>query len=245
MKKYIVIACALFVSLAAFAQKATPTIKEPAKKTVSHDAWSSLLSRNVKDGIVNYAGFKAEKAALTAYTKSLSNVVPTNATPKNEAMAYWINAYNAFTVLLVVDNFGVKSIKDINKGEPWKLKTISLGGANYSLDQIENEILRPKYKDARIHFAINCAAKSCPPLRNAAFTADELNSQLDEQTKNFINNPTTNTINAKTTKLSKIFDWFKTDFGNIVTFINKYSTVKLTNATKISYNDYDWSLNGK
>ena len=245
MKNCIVVACTLFFTVASFAQKASTTIKEVTKKTVSHDAWSGLLSRNVKDGLVNYTGFKTEKATLTAYTKSLASLVPTNTTPKNEAMAYWINAYNAFTVLLIIDNFGVKSIKDINKGEPWKLKTISLGGANYSLDQIENEILRPKYKDARIHFAINCAAKSCPPLRNTAFTALDLNTQLDEQTKNFINNAQNNTINTKTAKLSKIFDWFKADFGDIVSFINKYSTTKITKTTKISYNDYDWSLNGK
>jgi Protein of unknown function, DUF547 len=211
--------------------------------TVSHTAWSALLAKHVKNGGVNYAGFKTDAKAFDTYLLTLKSAKP--GTQTKEDLAFWINAYNAFTIKLVVDNYPVKSIKDINGGEPWKKSWIQIGETTYSLDAIENTILRTKFKEPRIHFAINCAAKSCPPLRAEAFTAAKMEAQLSEQTTAFINNPKFNTISAKALKLSNIFDWFKADFGDVAVFIKKYYTGKTPPNTNVSikYTTYDWALN--
>ena len=125
------------------------------------------------------------------------------------------------------------------------MKWIKLGGKTYSLNQIEHEILRPVYKDPRIHFAVNCAAKSCPRLGNQAFTSSKMNNQLDKLTKDFVNNSTANTLSASSLQLSKIFEWYKEDFGDLGAFIAKYADVKVDPSASISFKDYNWSLNGK
>ena len=158
-------------------------------------------------------------------------------------MAYWINAYNAFTVKLILKNYPISSITKLDSGKPWDVKWIKLGEKTYSLNNIEHDILRPTYKDARIHFAVNCAAKSCPPLLNKAWTANNLNATLDKQTKTFINNATFNEIGADVVKLSKIFEWYKVDFGDLIEYINKYSTVKVNQDATIEFVDYNWALN--
>jgi hypothetical protein len=216
---------------------------QPRREAAATLAWNTLLTKHVKNGVVNYAGFKADAKDFDAYLAMLKSVKP--GTKTKEDLAFWINAYNAFTIKLVVDNYPVKSIKDINGGEPWKKSWIKIGESTYSLDAIENTILRTKFKEPRIHFAINCAAKSCPPLRSEAFTAMKIEEQLKEQTTAFINNPKFNTISAKALKLSNIFDWFKADFGDVAVFIKKYYTGKTppnANAS-IKYNTYDWALN--
>jgi hypothetical protein len=226
------------ISMVAFAQKA---LKNAAANP--HSAWTALLKKYVKAGNVDYKGIKAD-ADFEAYLKSLRAGAPAANASREVSMAYWINVYNAFTIKLIADNYPVKSIKDINKGEPWKKKWIVIGAATYSLDQIENEILRPKYKDGRVHFAINCAARSCPPLRSEAFTAAQLDAQLEEQTTNFVNSSAT-VVSGSSVKLSSIFDWFKGDFGDVATFLRKYSRTKIGDKPTISYQTYDWTLNGK
>ena len=127
--------------------------------------WNGLLRKYVNSsGKVNYKGFKSDKSKLDAYLKELENNPIQENWSKAKKMAYWINAYNAFTIKLIVDNYPISSITKLHGGKPWDVKWIKLGGQTYSLNNIENDILRPKYKDARIHFAVNCAAKSCPPL---------------------------------------------------------------------------------
>jgi ribosomal protein L15 len=117
-----------------------------------------------------------------------------------------------------------------------------------NLNDIEHGIIRKKFDEPRIHFALVCAAKSCPPLRNEAFTADQLNKQLDEQGRDFMNDKSKNNIRKDKAELSKILMWYGGDFTKkmlIVEWVNKYSTVKIDNSTPVSYMDYDWELNGK
>ena len=211
---------------------------------LSHQAWDELLKKYVSTaGKVNYAGLKSEKAKLDGYLKELQNNPPSNDWQRNETMAFWINAYNAFTVKLIVDNYPVSSITKSEGGKPWDKKWITIGDKTYSLNNIENDILRPKYKDARIHFAVNCAAKSCPPLLNNAWTEENLNSNFEKQAKAFINNHDFNRITEKKVQVSKIFEWYASDFGNLIDYLNKYSSVKISGSAKVEYLEYNWNLN--
>ena len=159
-------------------------------------------------------------------------------------MAYWINAYNAFTVKLILDHYPVGSIMDIKSGKPWDWKWIKLGDKTYSLNEIEHQVLRPQFKDARIHFAVNCAARSCPPLLNRAWTAANLNNWLDQQAGKFINNAKYNQISAAGAKISKIFEWYAEDFGpNIIDYLNKFSRTAVKTGAPVTYLEYNWELN--
>jgi len=224
--------------------KPAPAPAKPQKALPNHASWNSLLQKNVSSsGKVNYKGFKAAKGDLQKYLDDLAANTPQSDWTRKETMAYWINAYNAYTVKLIVDNYPVKSITDLEGGKPWDKKWIKLGSKTYSLNNIENDILRPKYKDARIHFAVNCAAKSCPPLLNKAWTAGNLKSNFEKQAKAFINNSSFNSVGAGNVEISKIFEWYAVDFGNIIEYLNKYSTTKINADGKVGYKEYDWALN--
>ncbi len=221
------------------------TLKEnPSVMSLAdHAAFNTMLQKFVSNtGAVNYAGWKKSESTLDAYLVSLAAAIPTSATAKNEALAYWINAYNAYTIKLILKNYPVVKITDLNAGKPWDVQWITLAGKKYSLNDIENKVIRPTFKEPRIHFAVNCAAKSCPPLANKAFTAANLNSMLEERTKTFINS-NLNSITKEKITVSKIFDWYKEDFGNVVAYINKYATTKANANAAISYNEYNWALN--
>ena len=221
----------------------------------NHDAWTTLLQNHVdENGKVNYQGFIRDKAKLESYLNTLSNTPPDRATwTEAEQLAYWINAYNAFTVKLIVDNYPVKSIQDLHPtfkipmlNTVWHKKFFKIGGEDASLDQIEHKILRKEFKEPRIHFAINCASISCPPLRNEAYTAAKLEQQLEEQAKQYINNPSHNKIQPNQIEVSKIFSWFSGDFtknGNLIDYLNKYSKTQISPNAKVSYMDYNWDLN--
>lgn len=210
----------------------------------SHDLWNDLLKKHVSaDGKVDYPGFKKDIAALDSYLGGLTRHPVQDDWSRNEKMAYWINAYNAFTIKMIVNNYPVSSITNLHDGKPWDLKWITLEKNNYSLNNIENDILRPKFNDARIHFAVNCAAKSCPPLLNRAYLADKLDAQLEQQAKAFINNPKYNKISASEVQISRIFDWYSKDFGNIISYLNKYSNTKINPDATVKYLEYDWALN--
>ncbi|MBL4710741.1 MAG: DUF547 domain-containing protein [Flavobacteriales bacterium] len=213
-----------------------------------HSSWDKLLQKHVSvKGNVNYDGFKADKQVLDAYLTSLSKNSPASNWSKNDVMAYWINAYNAFTVKLILNNYPVKSIMDINGGKAWDLKFIKLGGKEYSLNNIEHGILRKRYKDARIHFAVNCASVSCPKLANSAFTAADLEKQLEKMSKEFIDNSSKNTVQTNELKISSLFDWYKDDFitsgGSVISFINRYSNIKASQGSNVSFKEYNWNLN--
>lgn len=224
-----------------------PEAKVESKENVKpdHGAFNQMLKKYVSaSGDVNYSAWKKDMGGLEDYLEELSKV-RTEPLSDKEAMAYWINLYNAATIHKVLENFPLNSIKDLNGGKVWDTKIVEIaGGKKISLNQIENEILRPVYKDPRIHFVINCAAKSCPPIDNQALTSDNLYAVLEQRTKEFVKNNRYNDITEKKMEISSIFDWYKEDFGDLYTFIAKYSGVDVSSKTKVAYKKYDWSLNG-
>lgn len=224
------------------------------KPPVSHELWDSLLKKHVDEqGFVDYKGMQKDSTRLNKYLELLSGSHPNKKSwTKEEQMAYWINAYNAFTVKLILDHYPVNSIKDIKQGIPfvntvWDIKFINIQGQEYDLNNIEHGILREFWNDARIHAAVNCASYSCPRLRDEAFTANELDAQLDDAMKLFINDSRRNKIGTDKAELSEIFNWFKGDFkddaGSLQKFINRYSDKKITDQMDISHLEYDWKLN--
>ena len=225
-----------------------------AENTVDHDIFSRLLEKYVQYGKVNYQGLKDEASALDAYLKILSQVDP-KALSRDEQFAFYANAYNAWTIKLILSGYpGIKSIKDLGSllKSPWKKKIALINGERITLDQIEHDILRPRFKDPRVHFAINCAAKSCPPLSAEPFVGDRLDRQLDALTRSFVNDPKSNYLKGNVLYVSSIFKWFKSDFRDgIVNFFLQYAEgdfkanlERIGDAVNIKYLDYDWSLNG-
>ncbi len=221
---------------------------------VYHSDWTNYLSKYVrKDGFVNYQGMVNDKAQLSLYTKRLSENPPGKNWSDAEKIAYWINAYNAFTLKLIVDNYPVESIKNLNPTlsiplvrTVWTQKWFQIGGEYFSLDEIEHKILRKDFEEPRIHFAVNCASISCPMLRQEAYTADRLDQQLDEQARIFINDEKRNIIEPNQIKISKIFKWFSADFikeGTMIDFLNQYSEIKIDQDARIEHLDYHWGLN--
>jgi len=210
----------------------------------NHDTWNSLLQKHVTNqGNVNYKGFKTNWKTLRAYITSLSENMPNDSWNKNEKLAYWINAYNAMTIDLILRQYPIKSIKDIEK--PWDQRLWKLGNKWYNLNEIEHQILR-KMDEPRIHFAIVCASFSCPKLHNQAFVASNIESQLTTATKDFLVDSKRNFISENELKLSKIFQWFAKDFkqdGSLIDFLNKYSDVKVASKAKKTFKTYNWDLN--
>ena len=221
----------------------------------SHELWDELLKNNVdSEGLVNYKGFISDSARLNNYLSKLSKNPPDKTKwTREEQLAYWINAYNAFTVKLIVDNYPVKSIRDLHPtlhvpllNTVWHIKFFSIGGEKFNLDRIEHDILRKEFDEPRIHFAIVCASYSCPPLRSESYTADRIEKQLTEQAVLFINNPKWNRLSENSVGLSSIFKWFKGDFTkkeSLIDFLNSYSTLTIQEDAKIKYLDYGWLLN--
>ena len=213
-------------------------------KTIAlHKNWEELLQDHVTAaGNVNYKAF-ANNADFKAYLNVLSTNPPQENWTREDVLAYWINAYNAFTIQLIVDNYPIQSIKDIKT--PWDHRFIKIGPKWYTLNDIEHKILR-KMDEPRIHFAINCASVSCPRLLNAAFTPDTLDEQLTNVTRDFLNDETRNTISENQLRISKIFRWFGKDFkknGSLIDFLNLYSEIPIADSAKVSFMDYDWNLN--
>ncbi|MCK0114613.1 DUF547 domain-containing protein [Gelidibacter sp. F63206] len=212
---------------------------------VDHSDWDKLLKKYVnKEGLVDYKGFKTEQHKLEAYLTKLSKMKPNEKWSDQELLAYYINLYNAATIELILKNYPTKSIKDI-KGA-WKKRFVKIGDKEVSLDAIEHSVLR-KMNEPRIHFAINCASYSCPKLMNEAFTAAKIDEQLEVATKEFING-NLNDITTNNPKLSKIFDFYTSDFKvdgkkNLIGFINKYSNTKINPNTRYTFKKYDWKLN--
>ncbi len=224
-------------------------------KPTSHKAWDDLLKQYVTpEGNVNYKGFLADSLQLNQYLAQLSEGFPTEANwAEPQRLAYWINAYNAFTIQLIIRNYPVESIKDIGPSlaipfvnSVWDAAFIQIEGQLLTLNDIEHRILRKEFEEPRIHFAINCASKSCPPLRNEAYTADKLEKQLQEQAVQFINDAQWNQLSSTEVSVSKIFSWFKGDFtteGTLIDFLNRYAAITIRPDAPINYLPYDWNLN--
>lgn len=239
----------------------------------NHTPYDSVLKDSVKDGFVNYANLKKNTHPLDQYLDHLSRVKRDEfkSWQENERLAYLINLYNAATLKLIVDHYPVESIKDIGgffRG-PWSQKFIKLFGDTVTLGTLEHEILRKDYDEPRIHVALVCAAKGCPPLREEAYTAAGLNAQLDDQSKTFLESPKGMRIDRSNKKvyLSSIFNWFGKDFINkytptsgfdgfnkteqaVLNFCGRYVSEEdreylQAGNYSIQYLDYDWSLNEK
>jgi len=220
---------------------------------VQHGEWDVLVKKHVsKNGMVDYQGFLKDKKQLQVYLDKLSANRPTSKWSKNEKMAFWINAYNAFTVKLILDNYPIKSIKDIKRGIPfvnsvWDIAFIPMGKEKIDLNYIEHTILRKEFKDPRIHAAINCASFSCPLLRNEAYYASRLDEQLNDAMRRFVNDSQRNQLDKSNIKISKIFSWFAGDFklngSSVVDYLNKYAKKRVQPNAKIDFLEYQWELN--
>jgi hypothetical protein len=220
---------------------------------VEHSIYGDLLKKYVRHGVVDYHGFQNDESRLDAYLDALAKIEP-DALSRDGQLAFYINAYNAWTIKLILSGYpGIKSIKDLGTlfKSPWKKKICRINGNVISLDDIEHGILRPRFKDPRVHFAVNCASKSCPPLRAEPYEEKVLDAQLDAAAKSFINDPDRTYLEGNTLHVSSIFKWFSDDFGDIGKYVRKYAAGELkkgleSNADiRIKYLDYDWSLNGK
>jgi hypothetical protein len=240
------ISCVFFLSL---------PVASWSTEQVNHSLYAGLLEKHVKDGVVDYQGFKNEEASLDQYLRVLENT-DTKELSRNEQFAFYVNAYNAWTIKLILSGYpGVKSIKDLGSlfKSPWKKKICRIDGGIITLDDIEHKILRPRFKDPRVHFAINCAARSCPPLISEPYEGSNLDEQLDASAGAFLNNPDRNRLEGNTLYVSKIFKWFSDDFNkDVVGFFLKYAAGKFKETLmenrdkiKVKYLHYDWSLNGK
>ena len=221
-----------------------PVIPNGTAPAPKHTAWNILLKEFVNEkGDVAYARFKTKEKGLNNYLDYLGKNAPATNWSHNETLAYYINLYNAATVALILENYPIKSIKDIWR--PWGQDRVKVGDKTISLGDIEHKILR-KMNEPRIHFAINCASFSCPKLVNEAYTADKMEKQLQAATFNFINDPSKNKITENSLELSAIFKWYKSDFTekrSLITYLQPYTKITLKEDAKISYVSYDWQLN--
>ncbi len=227
-----------------------------ATAVISHELWDELLKKHVTaDGVVDYEGFVKDKKQVNEYLEYLNQNPPQENWSREEKMAFWINVYNVATVKLIVDNYPVESIQDLQPTlkipfihDVWHKEFFEIGGEDRSLDEVEHGILRKEFNEPRIHFGVNCASISCPKLLNEAYTAEKLDEQLDKQARYFINTDRYNQIAPNNIKISKIFRWFTGDFtenGSLIDFLNQYTEVTINEDAEVDYLDYNWGLNNK
>lgn len=225
-----------------------------------NDAYSSVLKEVVKEDLVDYATLKANISDLRMFLDHSSSVPESEFRSWDESrqIAYLVNVYNAQTLQLIVDHYPIASIKKIGtllKG-PWDQPVVRLFGQQMTLGHLEHEILRKRYKEPRVHFALVCAAKGCPPLRTEPYSAEALDWQLDDQGRRFLRDAAKNRLdqNAGVLYLSPIFDWFKKDFteksGSLQAFVAPYlseADARFLNKkeVKIRFTHYDWLLNDR
>ena len=215
-----------------------------AQRTKGRDAlWATQLQHYVdSNGKVNYAAWKKKSKLLDDYIQVLQEQPPHDQWSKAEQLAYWINAYNALTVQLILKYYPLNSIQDIRK--PWEQIVFRVKKQTYTLNAIEHQVLR-KMEEPRIHFAINCASASCPKLAQKPYTTINLEAELQAATEAFLCDPEKNILTAEKVQLSKIFLWFAEDFGSKkerLEWLSKQTGLELTQA-RVRYLKYDWSLN--
>ena len=236
-----------------------------SSQAVDHSTWDRLLETYVKPGAdglnrVDYAAFKKSgQSDLKLYIGRLETIDPRNL-DRSEQFALLTNLYNAKTIDIVLDHYPVKSIKDISlggtllatfTGGPWKAEVTRLGGVELSLDDIEHGILRPIFKDPRVHYAVNCASIGCPNIGTEAFSGAKLDQQLDAAARGFVNHAGGVKIEDTSAAVSSIYAWFKADFGgedrSVIAHLLKYASPplaeKLRTVSSISFQPYDWDLN--
>lgn len=240
----------------------------------SHAQWDALAKKHVvwlsggNASQADYKGFQADRQVLKAYLNSVSSVnqADYDGWGKSQRLAFLINAYNAFTVELILTEYpNLKSIKDLGSviRSPWKKKFFTLLGKEHSLDDIEQGMIRApgSFDEPRIHMAVNCASVGCPALRDEAYVADKLDAQLENAVVRFLSDRNRNRFNPQLGRLevSKIFDWYAKDFaakaGSVETWLSAYadrlaedpgqqSAIRQKQA-RLAYLDYDWMLNDK
>lgn len=239
------------------------TAHDPDSTTsIDHGFWGGFLRWYVIDdedggNRIGYARVSpSDRTGLANYISRLS-AVRVSKLNRAEQKAYWINLYNALTVTVVLDAFPVRSIREINISPgrfsvgPWGKKLIAIEGEEVSLDDIEHRILRPIWKDPRIHYAINCAAIGCPDLMAEAVTPANIESYLEHGARSYINHPRGSRIEDGELVLSHLYFWYEEDFGGtdaaLIAHLRKYAmgdlAVALETVTNISVGDYDWTLN--
>ena len=230
----------------------------------SHAAWDALLKKHVvllegaQASQLRYAEIAKERSALQQYLQDLSRVSQTEfeGWSRPRQMAFLINAYNAATVEKVLTRYpDIRSIWDFGKvfGNPFRDEFFPLLGRRMSLDQLEHDILRKRYGEPRIHFAVNCASIGCPMLREEAYVGVHLERQLEEQARRFLSDRSRNRARDGRLEVSKIFDWYKEDFEPRERFFARFAAVLsdqpaeqkrvAEGKARISFLDYDWSLN--
>ncbi len=234
-----------------------------SSQTFDHAAFDVLLHKHVVNGMVDYDAFKSAPS-FTTYLTALSKRDPASL-PRDEQLAFWINAYNAYTIQLIVSHRETRSIRNINKTlglklkGPWAEPLAKVGGKSFTLDDIEHKIIRPTYKEPRIHFALVCAAMGCPPLRSEAYTGARLNTQLEEQGAQFLlSSPVKNRVDVGEKKFfhSMIFGYYKADFGGSLQSAGKFAahwfaagsperTLLESGSFTPVETEYDWSLNSQ
>ena len=235
---------------------------EASTTVIDHSPWQALLDTYLKAGHpsgvnrFDYGALKANAAdrkTLSSYLKSLAGTDP-RTLAKDEQMAYWINLYNALTVFVIVPRYPVDSIKDIKSGiidfGPWNLELFPLQGQKLTLNQIEHGILRPIWKDPRIHYAVNCASIGCPNLHPEAFRSDNLERLLEQTARDYVNHPRGAQVQGDKLVVSSIYDWYKVDFGNtdagVLAHLKQYARPELAETLENhdTFDDfYDWNLN--
>jgi hypothetical protein len=236
-----------------------------SSNVIDQAVWDRLLKAHVKpDGSgfnrVDYARWKANgHKELKSYVAALQAVDP-GSLDRPEQFAFWVNLYNARTVDLVLDRYPVKSIKEVSLGGglkalvgggPWQANVVKVSGMDLSLDDIEHKILRALFKDARVHYALNCASYGCPNLQTAAYTGAGLEAMLEEGARAFVNHPRGIAVKGGKVTASQIYSWFEADFGGsasaVLAHVRRYAGPELTKSlegvTGIAAYEYNWSLN--
>lgn len=236
---------------------------DPASRlAVDHGIWAALLRAYVStaaDGINRFAYGAVsgeDRQRLTAYLRALGDT-PVSTLARPEQLAYWINLYNALTVQCVLEHYPVRSIRDIDispglfASGPWGAKLVRVEGEDLSLDDIEHRILRPIWKDPRIHYAVNCASLGCPNLEPEPFSAAAMDRMLDAAALAYVNHPRGVSLTGRRLVVSSIYVWFKADFGDsdagVLRHLKAYASpdlaMELDKRHRIDGHDYDWALN--
>ncbi len=209
--------------------------------------YNRLLGKYATPNGVKYSEWKSNAADMQALQGVVDAIGRENVGSMNQKdqLAFYVNAYNAWILHEALGKYPTKSVKDA-LFTFFTSKRIQVAGAQTSFSALEKETIRSKFNDPRVHFALNCASRSCPPLQGDAFRGDKLDAQFEKLAKSFVNSDNGVRANGNSAQLSKIFEWYKDDFakeGGAVAFINKRRSTPLPNDVKVSYQDYDWSLN--
>lgn len=220
---------------------------------VTHQDLDAVLRSSVRDGRVDYPAIQADPR-FDSYVADRNRVDPQSLASEADRLAFWINAYNAFAIQGILD--GYSPMPYIGWYRYFKARTYAVGGREITLSDLEHAILRKRFREPRIHFAIVCASLSCPKLASYAFLGDRLEEQLDAAARSFVNDPDRNRFDrrAKVARLSKIFDWFEEDFaaaaGSVLAYVSRYVNDRelarelSEQRYRVEYLDYDWGLNG-